>query len=161
MDQSKYLLVQDAVHGAAGKAFITRNGQVKEIFAAKKIEAKGNIAESDMKVIGTKRIQIKKGGVKLTGTGTMYYVTSEFAKMLEEYVHTGVLPFFNMQLTNDDRATSVGAHTAALYKCQLTGDIPVSLLDDSTDMLTFDFSFTFEDFEILSSFKTPSELGSD
>ena len=158
---NNFLLVQDTIHGAAGKAFITQDGIVKEIFAAKKIDAKGNIAESDMKVIGTKRIQVKKGGVKLTGTGTMYYATSDFSKMLEQYVHTGVLPYFNMQVTNEDKASSIGAQTVALYKCQLTGDIPVFILDDSADMLTFDFSFTFEDFEILSYFKAPSELGSE
>jgi len=155
-----YLLARDTIHGAAGKAFITVEGQVRELFAAKKIEAKGNIADSDMKVIGTKKIQSKKGGVKLTGTGTMYYVTSDYAKMLEQYIHTGVLPYFNMQLTNDDAASSIGVQTVALYNCQLTGDIPIVTLDDSSDMLTFDFSFTFEDYEVLSCFNgQPAELG--
>lgn len=155
-----YLLARDTIHGAAGKAFITVEGQVRELFAAKKIEAKGNIADSDMKVIGTKKIQSKKGGVKLTGTGTMYYVTSDYVRMLEQYVHTGVLPYFNMQVTNDDEASSIGVQTVALYNCQLTGDIPIVTLDDSSDMLTFDFSFTFEDFEVLSRFNDqPAELG--
>ena len=154
-----YLLERDTIHGASGKAFITQDGVVKEIFAAKKIEAKGNISESDMKVIGTKKIQIKKGGVKMTGSGTMYYVTSDFAKMLVDYLHTGVLAYFNMQVSIDDEASSVGTHTVALYNCQLTGDIPLFILDDGSDMLTFDFSFTFEDAEILSSFNHPAQLG--
>lgn len=155
-----FLLERDTIHGASGKAFITQNGVVKELFMAKKIEAKGNVAESDMRVIGTKKIQIKKCGVKMTGSGTMYYVTSDFAKMLTEYIHTGVLPYFNMQVSNDDKASSIGVHTVALYNCQLTGDIPLFILDDSADMLTFDFSFTFEDAEILSYFNNPAQLGS-
>lgn len=156
-----FLLAQDTIHGAAGKAFITVNGQVKELFGAKKIDAKANIAASDMKVIGTKRVQTKNGGAKMTGTGTMYYCTSEFVKMAAQYVHTGKMPKFNMQVTNDDKAASIGVQTVALYGCQLTGDIPITTLDDSTDMLTFDFSFSFEDFEILSEFKAPDELGSE
>jgi len=156
-----FLLAQDTVHGAAGKAVITVDGQVKELFGAKKINAKANIATTEMKVIGTRRIQEKRGGAKLTGTGTMYYYTSEFVKMAAEYIHTGKMPKFNMQVTNDDEASSVGVQTVALYGCQLTGDIPVAILDDSTDMLTFDFSFSYEDFEVLSEFTAPTEMGNE
>lgn len=156
-----FLLAQDTVHGAAGKAVITVDGQVRELFGAKKVDAKANVATTDMKVIGTKRIQEKPGGMKFTGTGTMYYYTSEFVKMAAEYLHTGKMPKFNMQVTNDDKASSVGVQTVALYGCQLTGDIPIAILDDSTDMLTFDFSFSFEDFEVLTEFNAPTELGSE
>ena len=154
-----FLLGRDTVHGAAGSAVITIDGQVQELFGAKKIEAKANISSSDMKVIGTKRIQKKQGSVALTGTGTMYYYTSLFVKLAAQYLHTGTMPKFTMQMTNDDKASSVGVQTVALYGCQLDGDIPLALLDDSTDMLTFDFSFSFEDLEVLSEFKTPDELG--
>lgn len=156
-----FLLAQDTIHGAAGKAVFTIDGKVKDLFSAKKINAKINIATTDMKVIGTKRVQTKNGGAKMTGTGTIYYATSDFVKMAEQYVHTGEMPFFNMQVTNDDKAASIGVQTVALYRCRLNGDIPLALLDDSNDMLTIDFSFSFEDFEILSEFKAPSSLGSE
>ena len=35
----------------------------------------------------------------------------------------------------------------------------LAALDADTDMMTFDFSFTYEDAEILSRFNPPSELG--
>ena len=154
-----FLLGRDTVHGAAGKAFITQNGQVTELFGAKKVNAQGEVSSNDMKVIGTKKIQNKPGGVKQTGTGTVYYGTSIFAEMLIQYIRTGEMPYFNMQLTNDDKASSVGTQTVALYNCQLTGTIPLAALDADTEMMTFDFSFTYEDAEILSRFNPPSELG--
>ena len=154
-----FLLGRDTVHGAAGKAFIPQNGRVVELFGAKKVNSQGEISSNDMKVIGTKKIQNKPGGVKQTGTGTVYYGTSVFAEMLEKYIHTGAMEPFNMQVTNEDKATSVGAQTVALYGCQLSSTIPIALLDAETDMLTFDFSFTFEDFEILRKFNDPAELG--
>ena len=154
-----FLLERDTLHGAAGKAFITMNGQVKELFGAKKVQTQAEIQSADMKVIGTKKIQNKSGGVKQTGTGTVYYGTSVFAEMLEKYIHTGAMEPFNMQITNEDKATSVGAQTVALYGCQITSTVPIALLDAETDMLTFDFSFTFEDFEILRKFNDPAELG--
>ena len=154
-----FLLGRDTVHGAAGKAFITQEGRVIELFGAKKINAQGEISSNDMKVIGTKKIQNKSGGVKQTGTGTVYYGTSVFAEMLEKYIHTGEMQPFNMQVTNEDKATSVGAQTVALYGCQISSTIPIAILDAETDMLTFDFSFTFEDFEILRKFNDPAKLG--
>ena len=41
-----FLLERDTVHGAAGSAFITMDGKVQELFGAKKIDAKGNIAST-------------------------------------------------------------------------------------------------------------------
>lgn len=47
------------------------------------------------------------------------------------------------------------------YKGKLSGTVPISVLDADADMLTFDFSFTYEDFEVLSRFNDqPAQLGS-
>ena len=155
-----FLLERDTLHGAAGKEFLTINGQVKELFGAKKVQTKAEIQGTDMKVIGTKRIQNKPGGVKQTGTGTVYYGTPVFADILAQYVRDGVMPYFTLQTTNDDKATSVGVQTIAYYNCKLSGTVPLSVLDADSDMLTFDFSFTYEDFEILSRFNDqPAQLG--
>ena len=156
-----FLLERDTLHGAAGKAFITMNGQVKELFGAKKVQTQAEIQSTDMKVIGTKKIQNKSGGVKQTGAGTCYYGTPIFADILAQYIHTGEMPYFSLQTTNDDKASSVGVQTIAYYNCKLSGTIPVSILDADVDMLTFDFSFTYEDFEVLSRFNDqPAQLGS-
>ena len=155
-----FLLERDTLHGAAGKAFLTINGQVKELFGAKKVQTQAEIQGTDMKVIGTKRIQNKPGGVKQTGAGTCYYGTPIFADILAQYIHTGEMPYFSLQTTNDDKASSVGVQTIAYYNCKLSGTVPLSVLDAEADMLTFDFSFTYEDFEILSRFNDqPAQLG--
>ena len=154
-----FLLGRDTVHGAAGKAFITMDGPIKELFGAKKVQTQAEISSTDMKVIGTKKTQNKPGSVKQTGTGTVYYGTSLFVEMLAQYIHEGVMPYFTLQVTNDDKASSVGVQTIAYYNCQLSGTVPISVLDADSDMLTFDFSFTYEDFEILSAFNAPAELG--
>lgn len=155
-----FLLERDTLHGAAGKAFVTMNGQVKELFDAKKIQTQAEIQGTDMKVIGTKRIQNKPGGVKQTGTGTCYYGTPLFVDMLAQYIKTGEMSYFTFQTTNEDKASSVGVQTIAYYNCKLSGTVPISVLDADADMLTFDFSFTYEDFEVLSRFnEQPAQLG--
>ena len=71
------------------------------------------------------------------------------------------MPQFTLQATNEDEAASVGVQTVAYYGCKLSGTIPLSVLDTDADMLTMDFSFTFEKFEILSRFHNPDKLGAE
>ena len=112
-----------------------------------------------MKVIGTKKAQDKPGSVKQTGTMTVYYGTPLFLDMLAQYIRNGVMPYFNLQTTNDDPTTTVGVQTVVYYNCKLSGTIPLSILDAEADMLTMDISFTYEDFEPLSTFHDPAETG--
>ena len=105
------------------------------------------------------RSQQKPGAVKLTGTMTVYYGTPLFLDMVAQYIRTGVMPYFNLQVTNDDPTTTVGTQTVAYYNCKLTGTIPLSVLDADADMLTMDVGFTYEDFEPLSSFHAPAGTG--
>lgn len=161
MGKRSFLLERDTIHGSAGKAFITIDGQVRELFGLKKIQTQAEITGTDMKVVGTKNIQNKPGGVKRTGTGTTYYGTPLFLDMLEQYIKTGSMPQFTLQAANEDEAASVGVQTVAYYGCKLSGTIPLSVLDTDADMLTMDFSFTFEKFEILSRFHNPDKLGAE
>lgn len=154
-----FLLERDTLNGAAGKAVIIQDGQVKDLFGAKNVKTQAEISSSDMKVIGTKKAQQKPGSVKQTGTMTVYYGTPLFLEMLAQYVRTGVMPYFNLQVTNDDPTATVGVQTVAYYDCKLTGTIPLSVLDAEADMLTVDVSFSYEDFEPLSSFHDPAATG--
>ena len=154
-----YLLERDTLNGAAGKAVLIRDGQVQELFGAKNVKTQAEITSSDMKVVGTKRTQQKPGAVKQTGTMTVYYGTPLFLEMMAEYVRNGSIPYFNLQTTNDDPTATVGAQVVAYYNCKLTGTVPLSILDAEADMLTMDLSFSYEDFEVLSSFRAPTETG--
>lgn len=153
-----FLLERDTVNGASGKAFVTIDGQVKELFGAKKVQTQAEIASSDMKVIGTKKVQKKPGAVTQTGTMTIYYGTPLFLDMVAQYIRQGVMPYFTLQTTNEDPTTTVGAQTVAYYSCKLSGTI-LSVLDADADMLTMDISFTYEDFEVLSAFHDPAQTG--
>jgi len=154
-----FLLERDTLNGASGKAVVTVNGQIKELFGAKKVQTQAEIATSDMKVVGTKKIQKKPAGVTQTGTMTIYYGTPLFLDMLAQYIRQGRMPYFTFQTTNNDPTTTVGVQTVAYYNCKLSGTIPLSVLDADVDMLTMDISFTYEDFEILSAFHDPAETG--
>lgn len=154
-----YLLERDTVSGREGKAFMTLDGVVNELFGAKKVETSVDIQTEDMTVVGTRKVQQKPNGAKMSGTATVYYGTPLFIDMARRYVKGGAMPYFDMQVTNNDPTTTVGQQVVAYYNCKLTGTIPLSKLDADTTMLSIDISFTFDDFEVLQSFTDPASTG--
>jgi len=155
-----FLLERDALNGKEGKAFATIEGRNVEMFGLKKFQSDADFQEADFKVVGTRLVQKKTTGVTLTGSMTIYYGTPDFIKLVERYLKTGKLPYFTLQVTNDDPGTSVGVQTVAFYNVKLQ-KTPVALLDADTDWLSVDVSFSFTSFEILQAFNAPAQLGSN
>ena len=153
-----FLLERDALNGKAGRAFAVIDGRNVEMFGLKKIQADAEFQESDFNVVGTNLVQKKTKGVTLTGSATVYYGTPEFLNMLKTYLKTGALPYFTIQITNNDEGTTVGSQTVALYNVKLS-KLPIAILDDSADYLSMDISFSFTNVEILNAFGAPVQLG--
>ena len=82
-----YLLAQDTVNGAEGKVFITRDGKNIEVAGMRNITTNAEIQNEDMRVIGTRKIQSKSNGAKLTGTGNIYYGSNLCTDMVLEYIN--------------------------------------------------------------------------
>ena len=153
-----FLLERDALNGKAGRAFAVIDGRNVEMFGLKKIQADAEFQESDFKVVGTNLEQKKTSGVTLTGSATVYYGTPEFINMLKTYLKTGALPYFTIQITNEDEGSSNGSQTVALYNVKLQ-KLPIAMLDADTEFLTMDIAFSFTNVEVLNAFSTPVQLG--
>lgn len=154
-----YLLAKDTVNGAEGKIFITSDGKNIEVACMRNIQTNAELQGTDMRVIGTRKVQEKQNGAKLTGTGNIYYGTPLFTNMVLQYIKTGVMPEFDIQIVNDDPATSVGQQNMAYYGCHLTGNIPISILNSEEAMLNYDFNFTWTDCAAMDTFSDPVVLG--
>ena len=154
-----YLLAKDTLNGAEGSVVVTRNGKNYVIAGMRNIRPTGNIQSGKMRVIGTRKIQDKPNGVELTGAGNIYYGFDLFREMVLNYIHTGVMEEFNIQITNNDPTTSLGTQVMAYYGCHLTGEIPLSILNSDETMMNYDFNFAYTDVQMLQSFNEPAELG--
>lgn len=157
-----YLLARDTVNGAEGKIFVTRNGQNIEIAGMRNITTNGEVQSSDMRVIGTRKIQDKPNGAKLTGTGNVYYGSNGsnlWRDLVLQYINTGVMEEFDIQITNNDPTTTIGTQSIAYYGCHLTGTIPVSILNSEEAMLNYDFNFVYTEVAALNKFTDPAQLG--
>lgn len=154
-----YLLAKDTVNGAEGKVFITVDGKIIEVACMRNISTNAGIQSNDMRVIGTRAIQDKPSGVKQTGKGNIYYGTDVFTDMVLQYINTGRMPEFDIQIINTDPATTVGSQNMVYYGCHLTGDIPLSVLDSEEAMLNYDFNFSWTKVARLQAFTAPVQLG--
>ena len=154
-----YLLAKDTVNGAEGKVFVTINNQNIEVACMRNITTNAEIQSNDMRVIGTRTIQNKNNGAKLTGTGNIYYGTNLWTDMVLQYIQTGVMPEFDLQITNNDPTTSIGSQVMAYYGCTLTGTIPLSILNDEEARLNYDFNFAYSRVARLQAFTDPAALG--
>ncbi len=153
-----FLLEKDALNGKSGTAFLTLNGENHELFGIKKLNTDAEFQESDFKVVGTTLVQKKTTGVTLTGSMTIYYGTPYFLEIVNEYLKTGKLPYFTLQVTNDDEGTSVGKQTVVLYNVKLQ-KVPIAMLDADSDYLEEEVSFSFTGLEVLNWFHDPEQLG--
>ena len=157
-----YQLAKDTVNGAEGKVIITLNGKNMEIAGMRNIRTNAEVQTQDMRVIGTRKIQQKSNGAKLTGTGNLYYGSNIFTNMVLEYIETGIMPEFSIQLTNtEESSATLGSQVMAYYGCTLTGTIPLSILDSEESMLNYDFNFAYTDVQRLQAFNDPAQLGSN
>lgn len=153
-----YLLERDALNGKEGRAVCTINGKQIELFGVKNIKIDYSLDSSDFKIVGTRLVQKKTTGVQLSGSMSIVYGTPEFKQMVRDYMVTGAIPYFTLQIENNDPATTVGQQTIALYNCRLNSG-NIAQLDADADFLTEDVSFDFTQFEILKSFHSPERLG--
>ena len=135
---------------------MTIDGQNIEMFGMKKFQSDAEFQEADFKVVGTTLVQKKTTGVTLTYT---YIYSPHFLRLLQEYLKTGRLPYFTLQITNDDPSTSVGTQTVVLYNVKLQ-KLPVAMLDADADFLEMEVSFSYTNLEVLNYFNdTPAQLG--
>lgn len=156
---NNFLLAQDAINGKEGCAVVQNEGKNSVLFGLKKINTDAEFQESDFKVVGTRLVQTKTSGVKMSGTATIYYGTPVFLDMLVQYLKTGKVPVFVIQITNDDPATTVGQQTVVLYGVKLS-KVPIAILDADSDELEEEISFTFTNIEVLNAFnEQPAQLG--
>lgn len=152
----KYTRLSDTISSQEGKAFITIDGQNRELFEISSINAQLELNIQSRKMLGHRMTQHKVVGAEGTGSMTMYFMNSEMLKMAIGYIKSGRLPDLKLQIKNEDNQSTIGKQEVILLGVLLKS-IPVTTLDDSSDdPITIDTDFTFDDIEGLSYFDLPS-----
>ena len=95
----------------------------------------------------------KAAGGKGTWSGTAHYNQSHFRQMADAYQKTGVLPYFDIQVSNEDPTSAVGRQTIIHRGC-LCDNFILAKFQAGEDLLDEELSGTFENWDMPESFKT-------
>ena len=152
-----FMKLSDAINAAEGRAYTIIGGTREEMFYLRNIEAKAEKDKAEGKTLGRRGTQHKANGWKGSGSANLYYVTTQFRKMMLKYIKKGVDTYFDVQIVNEDPSSSIGAQTIVLRDVNLDSVI-MAKLDVDAEFLDEDVDFTFEDVDILDSFGKPALL---
>lgn len=142
---------KDAISGAAGEAFVTIEGQRYKFANLINLEARMDKSKTQVPILGRVGKGNKSTGAEYTGNATFHFNTSIFRELLYRYQETGEDIYFDIQVTNDDKTSSVGRQTTILKDCNMDGGI-VAMLDADAEYLEDSLDFTFERFEFVEKF---------
>ena len=150
-----YTRLADTISAREGKAYITIDGQNRELFEISALTAQIDLTVQERRMLGHRMTQHTVVGATGTGSMTMYFMNSEMLNQTIQYLRTGNYRGLKVQVKNEDPQSTIGKQEVVLLNVILA-TIPVTTLDDqSDDPITFDTDFTFDDIEILESFKLP------
>ena len=146
-----FLSKDDAINAREGVITATIDGQVQELAEIMTLTANVELTKADFKALGTSVVQKKITGWSGTGEMTIYYVTTDWNRIILEYTKYKRTINFDIIVTNEDPSSGIGKQRVKLSKCTLDGG-DVAKMDTDADYLEGTYNFTFEDWDILDKF---------
>lgn len=138
---------KDAISGSLAKCFVTLEENRYEFMQMTNFEAKVNINISEVPILG----KTMKGHKATSGSGewsaNLHYNQSIMRRLILDYKKTGVFPYFDIQVTNEDPTSEVGRQTVILKQCLFEGGI-LAKFDADAETLDEEIGGTFDDFEM-------------
>lgn len=151
-DVWKSMKASDAISGKEGTVYATIDGEVVAVAECKNINAKITKKKNEFKSLGHRGSQYKATGWSGSGTLTIHYASSRWAKMMIDYANKGIDTYFKIDVVNEDPTSSIGKQTVTLIDCNLD-EAEIAKIDVEADFLDQTMNFTFSDVEIPDEFK--------
>ncbi len=142
---------KDAVYGSLAECFITIDGNRYNFMSLTEFESKFEVVSKDVAILGKVGKGHKPAGGNGTWSGKAHYNQSIFRKIADQYQKTGVMPYFEIQVTNEDPTASVGRQTVIHHDC-LCDKFTLAKFQAGEDLLEEELSGTFETFDIPETF---------
>lgn len=154
-----YFKAGDTISGQEAVAKITiknvdGSSTIEDLFFAKNLEGTCNINKTPVKTLGKRGEQHKPNSWTGAGNMTIYYATSIFRRMAMQYIKTGRPVFFDLLVTNEDPASTIGRQTTVLKTCSLDSVI-LAKFDVDSEVMDESMDFTFDDADLLDEFGVP------
>lgn len=144
---------KDAVYGSLAECFITVENRRYNFMSITDFESKWEVNIADVPILGKVGMGHKAAGGKGTWSGTAHYNQSHFRKIADTYQKTGVMPYFEIQVSNEDPTSSVGRQTIIHRNC-LCDNFVLAKFQAGEDLLDEEISGTFESWDMPETFKS-------
>lgn len=148
MLQGTRMRADDAPHGSLAVAYIKlADGNRYKMIQMTEFESKAEPKITDVKILGQVELGHKAAGVSYTWKAKGYLNHPIFQKMMLEYSQTGIMPRFDIEVTNHDPASAAGMQTIIHRGC-LLDSVTLSKFEAGENTLEVDVSGTHESFDM-------------
>lgn len=111
--QETVMSAQDAIYGSLAECYITIDGRRYKFMSMTDFESKWDVTIKEVPILGVVGMGHKAAGGKGTWKGTAHYNQSVIREMGDKYQKTGVMQYFEIQVSVEDPGSSVGRQTIA------------------------------------------------
>lgn len=155
-----YFNPKDTPLAKYGEAFGTINGNRYSFFNAKQCEAVASVETADVPILGRVIKGKKATGMEVKITMTVYKCSEHFDDLIEEFKKTGVLPSFDIQISNEDPTTAMGRTSKIYNDCVIDGDVLLSMFDADGEFIEQEITAYAMDYSSVSKYKAPEYMNS-
>ena len=114
---SSLMNAKDAVYGSVAECFITIDDNRYNFMMLTEFESQWEVNVVEVPILGKVGMGHKAAGGKGTWSGTAHYNQSIFRKIADNYQKTGMMPYFEIQVSNEDPTSAAGRQTIVHHDC--------------------------------------------
>ena len=155
---SAYMPSNDAPSAKAATCFVTIGERRYAMLMAKEFEANMNIETKEVATLGRIVKGVKPVGSTVKFKMVVYHCTEIFDEVVETYKNTGVMPTFDIQVTNEDGATSVGRSTKIYTDCVIDGNVLLSMFNADGEFIEQSIEGYAQDFSRPEKYTNPTYM---
>lgn len=138
---------KDAVYGGLAECFITINGRRFNFMSMTEFDSTYETKITEVSILGQVGTGHKAAGGKGSWSGKAHYNQSIMREVADTYQKTGVMPYFEIQVSNEDPTSAAGRQTIILHDC-LCEKFTLAKFVAGEDILDEDLSGTFESWDM-------------
>lgn len=143
---------KDAVSGSLAECYVTIDETRYNFMQLYEFESHYEVNIVDVPILGRTTKGHKPAGGNGTWSGTAHYNQSIMRQIALKYKSTGIFPYFDVQVSNEDPTSSVERQTITHNGC-LIKDFVLAKFSADDELLTEELSGTFEDWDMPEKFK--------
>ncbi len=137
----------NAIYGALAECFITIDGRRYNFMSMTEFESTWEAKIVDVPILGKVGMGHKMAGGKGSWKGTAHYNQSHIRAIADQYQKTGVMPRFEIQVTNEDPGSTIGRQTIIHRGC-LCDKFTLAKFKSGEELLDEELSGTFDSWDM-------------